>query len=700
MYGGLAGLRHAQLKPAPVSTWEELSHIVRRERSTTAKERNNVVRHRIHVSMERAWALMRRLRLRLSYAVKRPTAYQRERGSGQYRQLWRCGVALIVFGVSAILLHWLQPPLSDRYAYLIFLATVTISALYGGLAGGITASIGSTIFALYDVVEPAGSFRITEESDIEGLVLFVLASAVLCAFIHAFHRAAARLERERRLVKATLTSIGDAVITTDSRGRVTTLNATAEALTGWSQHEASGRPLDVVFRLANEETGDAVDSPVTTALRDHATVALANHTLLIRRDGARTPIDDSAAPIFGEEGRILGAVLVFRDITERKRLSEQLNQRQRLESLGILAGGVAHDFNNLLAGILGNASVLEKSVLSAGDREAVQDILRSGTHAADLTRQLLAYAGKGKSQSALLNISEMARDVARLAGSTKAPHVELLLELEPGLPPVKGDPGQIEQLLLNLVINAVEAVPDTRAGKVRVRTATCEVGAGEIRGQFDTSELAPGSYVRIEVSDNGVGIDPSTQTRMFEPFFTTKFSGRGLGLSAVLGIVNSHRGGILVESTPGHGTVFRVLLPASSEPWPEEKRSSATAPPVERKTILVVDDEELLRTLSARILEANGYRVIAVESGSDALALLQQNGAEISAVLLDLTMPGMSGEATLCSIQRIRPDLPVFLSSGYHESEVLQRVANARVAGFLQKPYTSDVLLARLREGL
>jgi signal transduction histidine kinase/ActR/RegA family two-component response regulator len=382
----------------------------------------------------------------------------------------------------------------------------------------------------------------------------------------------------------------------------------------------------------------------------------------------------------------------------RKRLEEQLRHAQKLESVGVLAGGVAHDFNNLLTGMLGSASLaLDQLDASHAVRPLLRDVVRAAEQAAHLTRQLLAYAGKGQFVSQPINLSDLTGEISSLAHISIPKSVHVHLDLAQDVPSIRGDPGQLQQLIMNLVLNAAEAIGEYTNGTVRIATAVQGVDEEYIRTTMFPGDLQPGQYVMLEVQDTGAGMDQATLARMFDPFFTTKFTGRGLGLAAVLGIVRGHKGAIKVFSTQGKGTTFQVLFPAIHEPAARSAaaREEETLPGT--GTILVVDDEEVVRRVARHTLERHGYSVLLAANGQEALELFRSQSSAISAVLLDVTMPIMGGEETFKHLQQLRRDVCVILSSGYNEVDAVQRFKGKGFSGFLQKPYTGSQLTQKLQ---
>jgi len=373
---------------------------------------------------------------------------------------------------------------------------------------------------------------------------------------------------------------------------------------------------------------------------------------------------------------------------ERKDLEEQLRQAQKLESLGLLAGGVAHDFNNLLTGILGNASlVLEMLSPPEPERGMLEDVVRASERAAELTRQLLAYAGKGKFVVQPVHLSELVREISQLVRSSIPRQVELKMNLPPDLPVVEADPSQMQQLVMNLVINAAEAIGD--------KTGTVEITTG-VRRIADRH----GIYVYLEVHDTGCGMDEETKQQIFDPFFTTKFTGRGLGLAAAQGIVRSHSGTIDVVSRPAQGSTFLVCLPAMeryASLWDAPQSGKGPSAYAGAGIILVVDDEELVRRAAKASLQRYGYTVLEAENGLEALDLFQCMQDSIALVLLDLTMPILSGEDTYWQLKALKPDLPVIVSSGYDEMEAERRFGCEGVMDFIKKPYVAQKLAQKVQ---
>lgn len=428
---------------------------------------------------------------------------------------------------------------------------------------------------------------------------------------------------------------------------------------------------------------------------------------IVRSDGQRLEIVANAIPLHTETGEVRGCVATFFDVTARKQAVEdrlaferQLQETQRLEGLGVLAGGIAHDFNNLLTGILGNASLgrLDLQPQQAGLGASLNNIEQAALRASDLCRQLLAYAGKGRFVIQRLDLSALVQETAHMLEVSINKKTVLQLLPAAGLPAIQGDATQIRQVLMNLVINASEAIGD-RQGIVTVQTGGARVSADYLRRFAIHDHLADGDYVVLEVSDNGDGMSAETQARIFDPFFTTKFTGRGLGLAAVLGIVRGHKGAIKVYSEPGRGTTFKLLFPACTSADASPARPvSAPIPWRGKGRVLIIDDEPFVRTVAEQIFRTLGLTPTLARDGVEAIELLRASPDAFAVVLLDLTMPRMDGEETLRNLRLINPGLRVILTSGFNEQSTTQRFVGRGLAGFLPKPFTIEMLTEQLRK--
>lgn len=434
--------------------------------------------------------------------------------------------------------------------------------------------------------------------------------------------------------------------------------------------------------------------------------------------------EDIYSPVRNAQGQIIGLAVYLTDITEhreaqleldryRNHLEDLVEQRtqelesahaqllhaQKLDSLGVLAGGIAHDFNNLLAVVLARA---ELCLREASDGIAVGDHLQiirdTALEARALTRQLLNYAGKGKFVLEHIDLNGIVQGMEQLLRATISKGICLKFELGDLLLCVDGDATQLRQVILNLVTNAAEAIASD-TGSIRVRTGTTRVTPDTLHSSLLPARPAPGSYAYLEVEDDGCGIAEADRDKLFDPFFTTKFSGRGLGLAAVLGIAKSHNGTILFESRPGQGSRFRVLLPQVDSPeLPETPEPSARFEPFHASgCILVVDDEASVRQATSELLTAMGYEVLQADGGASALRMFSERGDELDAVLLDLAMPEMHGEQVLRAMKKLRRDVPVVLLTAYAEDEFGLRFPKDDLAGFIAKPFACDELVRVLR---
>lgn len=385
---------------------------------------------------------------------------------------------------------------------------------------------------------------------------------------------------------------------------------------------------------------------------------------------------------------------VARDVGERNRFQEQMRQTQKLESLGVLAGGIAHDFNNLLVGILGNASLALDVLGNHAAETMLHDVIAAGERAAKLTRQLLAYAGKQQLSTAVTDVNSLLAEITPLLRASIPKTVHLHLELQDGLPCVEADQVQLQQVVMNMVINGAEAIPDDMPGSVIVGTSLRRLTEQDRAHSVIPIPAGDQRYAVLSFTDTGSGMTAEVQRKIFDPFFTTKFAGRGLGLSAVLGIVRSHHGALTLESSPGEGTTFRVLLP-TTKAAPANAPEHPAVPPPGKGTILVVDDEQIVRTVAQRALEHNGYSVLTAGDGLQAIEVLAAH-PEIVAVVLDLAMPVMTGDQAAPHLRQRRPGLPIILSSGYPEGEATRRFSQYGVTAFLQKPYTARGLADKI----
>jgi len=494
-------------------------------------------------------------------------------------------------------------------------------------------------------------------------------------------RAEIALAGEKERLAVTLRSIGDGLIATDTTGNILLINRVAEQLTGWDREDAVGRQLSEVFRIVNEKTRQPCKSPVEQVLETGNVVGLENHTILIARNGDERVVADSGAPVRDENSEIIGVVLVFRDVTEQIALEEDLQRMQKLESVGVLAGGIAHDFNNLLTAILGYVSLAKLSA-RPGDRQhdRLEQAEKAAMRARDLTQQLLTFAKGGAPVKKAASLAELTQDAASFA--LTGSNVGCEFDLAPDLWTIQIDPGQISQVVNNLIINANQAMPEGGIVEVAARNLTVELG--------HTSPLPAGRYVRLTVKDHGIGIPPDHIPNVFDPYFTTKQKGSGLGLAVCYSIVRAHEGLIFADSNLGEGTTFDVYLPAGEADQLGMDLDEAL-PLQGSGRILVMDDEEAIRSLAHNMLSFLGYKADCVADGKEAIRLFREAhraGTSYAAVILDLTVPGGTGGVkTLRTLKTIDPQVKAIVSSGYSNDPVM---ADFKAHGFLAavpKPY-------------
>jgi PAS domain S-box-containing protein len=515
-------------------------------------------------------------------------------------------------------------------------------------------------------------------------------------------RAEQAFQQERQLLRTLIDTLPDPIFVKDRQGRFLVINQATRKFLGFATNdEALGK---TVFDLFLPEAAELFH-------QDDLTVISTNQAVINREEpyllpsGANGWFLTSKVPLRDATGEVIGLVGISRDITqekaavaERQKFEHKLQETQKLESLGVLAGGIAHDFNNLLTGILGNANLAKLEF--PGNPilfEHLDQIEKSSQRAAELCRQMLAYAGKGRFVVQNLDVTMLVEEITHLLQLSISKKAVMRFQLTHGLPPVSADATQIRQILMNLVINASDAIGD-RSGVINIVSGIVRADESYLRGTYLSPDLPAGDYVYIEVSDTGCGMSKETLARIFDPFFTTKFTGRGLGLAAVLGIVRAHKGALKVYSEEGRGSTFKLLLPCAQGP--------AAALELENKpamgwtgqgTVLVVDDEETVRAVAARLLESLGFKTVLAQDGRDAVEKFTARQAEIHLVLMDLTMPHMDGEQAFRELRRINPSIRVLLMSGFNEQDAINRFTGKGLAGFIQKPFKRQELQEKLK---
>lgn len=522
-------------------------------------------------------------------------------------------------------------------------------------------------------------------------------------------KAQEEIDNQRILLETILSQAGDAILVCGQNGEVLFVNDAARRIGRIPDEVPITEVTPALWGTAFTPAGDEIpfsDWSIPRALRGE--VYLAREARMVRADGSHYDILISFAPVRNAGGQIIAAVATFSDITQRKveeeerrKLEAQIQHSQKLESLGVLAGGIAHDFNNLLVGILGNADLaLSELSPSAPSRGYILDLIKAAQRASDLSKQMLAYSGKGKFSVEPLNLNEIIREMAHLLEVSISKKALLRYNLMDALPLVEADATQIRQIVMNLITNASDALGDSD-GVISITTHAKHCGHADFHGFYLDSALPEGPYVVLEISDSGCGMEPDTLSRIFEPFFTTKFTGRGLGLAAVLGIVRGHRGTLKVYSEPNRGTAFKIFLPASGQvALPSLHTDYGAGEWRGTGLVLLVDDEDVVRRVTTRMLSRLGFDVIVASDGQEAVELFVKRPHEFVCVLLDLTMPRMDGETAYGALRQIRGDVPVILTSGYNEQEVQERFAGRGMAGFVQKPFKMEELHAALRRVL
>ena len=524
-----------------------------------------------------------------------------------------------------------------------------------------------------------------------------------CRNVTEKRRADLALADEREKLRTILDAVQDPVFVKDLQGRHIMRNSAGARLFGRTAESGNGTvyELPIPREFADRYTKD------DRFVFETGTPIVNREEPFVFADGTEGYLLTSKFPLRDGAGRIVGLVGIGRDITqmrkdaaERETLHAKLRETQKLESLGILAGGIAHDFNNLLTSILGNASMAAMDAPPGSPvRDYIGQITEASLRAADLCKQMLAYSGRGRFDLRKLDLGHLVEQTAQILQISMSKKAVLRFCLEKDLPPVEVDATQIRQVIMNLVINASEAIGDQN-GVISISTGIIQVDRAYLAATLVDSDLPEGEYVFLEVSDTGCGMSQETQAKIFDPFFTTKFTGRGLGLAAVLGIVRGHKGALKVYSELGRGTTFKLLFPAT-----EASETSATPPAAIAAwqgagTVLVVDDEPGMRSTVARMMRKLGLEPVLVSDGREAVEVFRAGPDQFALVLLDLTMPDMDGAQTFTELRRHRPEVRVVLMSGFNAQEAMARFPGKGLASFLQKPFTIDSLRNILQEVL
>lgn len=498
------------------------------------------------------------------------------------------------------------------------------------------------------------------------------------------------LESQSAQYRALFDLMPGSVILLDSKGFIRDTNPYFCRAMGYAREELVGKHVTII----SKETPETVERNI---LRMISGEVLQHEVTNVQKDGSLRFYEVREAAVTLPDGT-MNILAVSNDVTERRQAEEsklelerQLLHAQKLDSLGVLAGGIAHDFNNLLAAILSNIELAISDLpVTSPAQSTLTDALLAGKRAAELTRQMLAYSGRGRFVTAELDLSKLVRDLADLLKVSISKSVRLDMMLARDLPAIHADAPQLQQVLMNLVTNASEAIGD-QPGTITVTTQVRDCDASHLAGTRTANKPKPGRYIVLEVKDTGGGMDESVRGKLFDPFFSTKFAGRGMGMSAVLGIVQGHHGAIMVSSEPGKGSMVSVLFPSAPAVARVTTRQEARRPAVEvpaalSGTVLIADDEIQVRSVTELLLKRMGLTVLAADDGERAVELFRQHALEIKFVLIDLAMPKMDGLKTLEEIRRIRPDVKVVLTSGYDSIELMRHYEKEGFDGFIQKP--------------
>jgi len=586
--------------------------------------------------------------------------------------------------------------LPAQYPYLLFPFVIGAALRFGPRGASLLTMTVATLAVGY-TARGGGPFVMqTVPSTDTALLLYI---GILAITGLSLGPATTRHERAERALReanehlaAVIQSSPLAIYTLDPESTVRSWNRAAEALYGWPAEEVIGRPLPTIGQDLEDHA----------RLRDRVLRGEALRGVEVtrrRKDGTLVNISLSVAPLHDAAGQVTGMLSLAADITEMRQLEVQYRQAQKMEAVGRLAGGIAHDFNNLLTAIIGTtALVLEDLGLESRARLDIQEIEKAAKRAAGLTRQLLIFSRQQVLEPRALDLNALVGNLEKMLHRLIGEDVELRTKPAAGLGAVRADPGQLEQAIVNLVVNARDAMP--KGGRLTIETADVELDRSYVAGHVPTQ---PGPYVLLAVSDTGVGMDGATKARLFEPFFTTKEPGRGtgLGLATVYGIVKQSGGYVWAYSELGHGTTFKIYLPRVAET--AEAPESTTSPPTPvggSETVLVVEDQEEVRKLTKRVLEARGYTVLAARNGAEALEIVAQHVNQIHLMITDVVMPGMNGREVARLACARRSDLKVLYVSGYTGEAVLQHRLLEPGVAFLQKPFTPDILARKTREVL
>ncbi len=571
---------------------------------------------------------------------------------------------------------------ADKAKHTFFLYLLIATCFSALLAFGIRQRVTKQLKQLSGLMPRVGTGDIRNEPFQQApLEVRRLANA-----LHAVDTALAEKSKQANQLVQVIEQAEEMVILTDIDGVILYVNPAFERISGFNRSEALGQTPRMVKSGEHDQDYYARMWSILLAGKVWQ-VDFKNRS----KNGDIYEVTQTITPLLDEHGEITGFAAVQHDVTEQRKMDRKMQHADRVDSLGVLAGGIAHDFNNLLTAILGNASIASKKLDQASPaHKYIQNIESASLSAADLCRQMLAYSGKGQFVIKPVNLTELIEGMGKLIEVSIAKSIVIRYQLAETLPMIDADIAQIQQVALNFLTNASEAIGD-KSGVISLATGVMHADGDYLHDSIGEAHLKPGRYVYLEVSDTGCGMDTATQNKIFDPFFTTKFTGRGLGMSAILGIIKGHHGALRIYSEPGQGTSFRVLFPESeSQHWQEDQAAAVSIQG--SGSVLIVDDEETIREVAAAMLDDMGFTTLPAANGMEGVETYQQNQEDIAFVLLDMTMPKMNGEECFRHLRQINPEVRVILSSGYNEQEATSRFAGKGLAGFLQKPYTPQQL--------
>ena len=569
----------------------------------------------------------------------------------------------------------------------LFLVAMGVSAWYGGWYGGLLSIALTGLHALWllPMETPAEHLIATRR-----ILNFDILSLLVCGIVVAV-REKKRAQKQLKSTEAHSELLFNESplpmwVSSKATQKFLDVNAATTAQYGYARDEF----LRMTVRELQfaEESGTPEEKTATPGAEF---AGVLHHR---KKDGTRIDVEITSRPIVWHDQPAVLAVA--RDVTEKRRLEEHLRQAQKMDAIGQLAGGIAHDFNNLLGVVIGYSELLmEQFEPGDGKREKIEQIKKAGDHGAALTRQLLAFSRKQMLEPKVLNLHRLMADLSKMLQRLIREDIRLVIGGGEDLRMVKVDPGQMEQVIINLVLNARDAMPN--GGQLSIRTENADLDEAYVRMH---AEVTPGQYVALTVSDTGMGMDAATRNRVFEPFFTTKEKGTGLGLATVYGIVKQSGGHIWVYSEPGRGSTFKVYLPMVSEPAAAGRYAAPALPPKGSETILLVEDAEGLRGFVRELLEGRGYRVLEAENGRQAIAAASAHAGDIHLLLTDVVLPEAGGREVARQVLELHPEARVLFMSGYTDDAMMQQGVLSSEELFLQKPFTAYALASKVREAL